>query len=207
MSEKHMWLVYVGLAGLSWGTYVPLIFYGGNELGGKAGSRIMAILCVGLAYFFIAVLFPLFLFLSGRYEWPDMTSTGLTFASLAGAAGAIGALCVIFATKSAVESAKAAGVPAGTYKLYIGPLIFGLAPIINTLVSMLWHPEKGNPFHFGFEMPGWKLWAGILLVGLGAALVLFSKEEAEADKGKPAPQPPAQVAITETPPALPEAQP
>jgi len=207
MSEKHMWLVYVGLAGLSWGTYVPLIAYGGQELGSKPNSRIMAILCVGLAYFFIAVLFPLYMFLSGQYEWPDMTGTGLTFAGLAGAAGAIGALCVIFATKSAVESAKASGLPPGSFKLYIGPLIFGLAPIINTLVSIIWHPEPKNPFHFGFEMPGWKLWAGIILVGAGAALVLFSKEEAEADKGKPAPQPPAQVAITETPPALPEAQP
>lgn len=207
MSEKHMWLFYVGLAGLSWGTYVPLIFYGGNELGGKPGSRIMAILCVGLAYFVIAVVFPLYLFLSGQYDWPDMTGTGLTFASLAGAAGAIGALCVIFATKSAAASERAAGVDAGTYRLYIGPLIFGLAPIINTLVSLLWHPEKGNPFHFGFDMPGWKLWAGIVLVGLGAALVLFSKEEVEADKKKPAPPAPAQVAITEPPPALPEAQP
>jgi hypothetical protein len=200
-----MWLVYVTLAGLSWGTYVPLIFYGGNELGGKAGSRFMAILCVGLAYFIIAVLIPLYLFLSGQYDWPEMTTTGLTFSSLAGAAGAIGALCVIFATKSAIESAKAAGVDAGTYKLYIGPLIFGLAPIINTLVSIIWHPQKGEPFHFGFEMPGWKLWAGIVLVGVGAALVLFSKEEAEG-KGKAhqAPPPASVVTAPEPPPPVPE---
>ena len=49
--DKNMWLFYVILAGLSWGTYVPIIFYGGSELGGKANARLMAILCVGGAYF------------------------------------------------------------------------------------------------------------------------------------------------------------
>ena len=29
---KYEWLVYVVLAGLAWGTYVPIIFYGGSEL-------------------------------------------------------------------------------------------------------------------------------------------------------------------------------
>src|SRR5436309_14193142 len=97
--ENKMWLVYALLAGLAWGTYVPLIFYGGNELGGKPGSRFMAILCVGVAYFVIGVVVPLALFFSGKYEWPEMTSTGLTFAGLAGVAGAVGALCVILAAK------------------------------------------------------------------------------------------------------------
>lgn len=184
--SKYEWLIYVGLAGLSWGTYVPLIFYGGNELGGKPGSRFMAILCVGIAYFFIAVLFPLYIFLTKQAEWPDMTTTGLVFSGLAGVAGAVGALCVIFATKSAVSAAKGAGYSPDTYRLYIAPLIFGLAPIINTLVSVIWHPKPGQPFNFSFDMPGWKLWVGIVLVGLGAALVLFSKEEAESAKSKTA---------------------
>lgn len=196
MSDKNMWLVYVALAGLSWGTYVPLIFYGGNELGGKPGSRFMAILCVGIAYFAIGVVFPLYLFLTKQYDWPEMTTTGLVFSGLAGIAGAVGALCVIFATKSAIDSARAAGVNPATYKLYIAPLIFGLAPVINTLVSIVWHPEKSQPFHFGFDMPGWKLWVGIVLVGAGAALVLFSKEEAESGKPKAAAKSAATVAVT-----------
>ena len=182
MLDRNMWLVYVALAGLSWGTYVPLIFYGGTELGGKPGSRMMAILCVGVAYFVIAVLFPLYMFLSRQAEWPDLTTTGLVFSGLAGVAGAVGALCVIFATKSAVQAARLAELGPDTYKLYIAPLIFGLAPVINTVVSTLWHPRPGQPFHFGLELPGWKLWVGIILVGLGAALVLFSREEAEASR-------------------------
>jgi drug/metabolite transporter (DMT)-like permease len=177
------WVQWVLLAGLSWGTYVPLIFYGGSELGGKSASRILAILCVGVAYFLIAVLFPLWLFVSGKEQWPDWSTTGLVFSGLAGVAGAIGALCVVFASKSAIDAAKAANLPPGTFRLYIAPLIFGMAPVINTLVSLVWHPKPGAPFHFGLEdLPGWKLWLGIVLVGAGAFLVLYSKEESESAK-------------------------
>ena len=198
---KSDWLLYVLLAGLSWGTYVPLIFYGGSELGGKSGARMLAILCVGIAYFVIAVLFPLYLFLSGREQWPDLKTTGLVFSGLAGVAGAVGALCVVFASKAAVTAAQQAGVPPATYRLYIGPLIFGLAPVINTLVSLVWHPQPGQPFHFGVEqLPGWKLWVGIVFVGVGAFQVLFAKEETETGPTttKPtasAPAPPPSTAL------------
>jgi drug/metabolite transporter (DMT)-like permease len=180
--DKYWWLIFVALAGLAWGTYVPFIFYGGNQLGGDRGARLMAILCVGVAYFVLAVLVPLILFFSGT-KWPELTTNGVIFSSLAGVAGAVGAICVIFATQSAVGAAKGAGLPPASYKIYIAPLIFGLAPVINTLVSSFWHPEKVPSFHF--ESPGWKLWLGIVLVGLGAALVLFSKEEAESQPTKP----------------------
>jgi drug/metabolite transporter (DMT)-like permease len=187
------WVQWVLLAGLSWGTYVPLIFYGGSELGGKSASRILAILCVGVAYFLIAVLFPLWLFVSGKEQWPDWSTTGLVFSGLAGVAGAIGALCVVFASKSAIDAAKVANLPPGTFRLYIAPLIFGMAPVINTLVSLVWHPKPGAPFHFGLEdLPGWKLWLGIILVGAGAFLVLYSKEESETKK-------PSAAATNQTP--------
>jgi drug/metabolite transporter (DMT)-like permease len=194
MLDRYLWLVYVGLAGLAWGTYVPLIFYGGNELGGKAESRLMAILCVGVAYFVIGVLFPLAMFFSGRYPWPEMKTTGLVFSGLAGVAGAVGAICVIFASKSAVEAARAAQLNPAAYRLYIAPLIFGLAPVINTVVSAFWHPGPGAPLRFEVEIPGWKLWLGIVLVGVGAALVLFSKEEAETGGKHAAAHPPAVAA-------------
>ncbi|MBI1915640.1 MAG: hypothetical protein HYS12_13050 [Planctomycetes bacterium] len=187
---KNEWLLYVALAGLSWGTYVPLIFYGGNQLGKPPGSRLMAILCVGVAYFILAVAIPLAFFLSRQVEWPSVKTTGLVFSGMAGVAGAVGALCVIFATSSATAQARAEGVDINTYKLYIAPLIFGLAPVINTLVSSLWHPDQERSFHF--DPPGWKLWVGIVLISIGAGLVLFSKEEAEAAKSsskKPATAP------------------
>jgi drug/metabolite transporter (DMT)-like permease len=194
MLERYLWLVYVALAGLSWGVYVPLIFYGGSELKGP-GGRFMAILCVGIAYFIIAVLVPLILFFSGQTPWPKTTAQGLIFSGLAGVAGAVGALCVIFATKSAVAAAEDTSV---NYKLYIAPLIFGLAPVINTLVSIVWHPKGNDWLNFGLgDLPGWKLWLGIVLVGAGAALVLFSKEEAEAGHAPKAPP----ATVTAAPPS------
>ena len=194
---KSEWLLYVALAGLSWGVYVPLIAYGGKEL---SGNRYGAFLCVGVAYFLIAVLLPVGLFLSGREPWPPAKATGLTFSVLAGVAGAAGALCVIFAARSAAVSGTA------NAHLYIAPLIFGLAPVINTLVSIFWHPGKGQPFQFHAEAPGWKLWVGIVLVGLGAALVLYSKELSESHAPPKAPAPTAQAAAP-APPAPTEMRP
>ena len=198
MSDKYTWLLYVALAGLAWGTYVPIIFYGGSELTltepGKPptspSGRFMAILCVGAAYFVIGVLLPLLMFSTGWLgaKWSDVRfgSTGLTFVSVAGVAGAIGAICVVFATSAAVSAGKTLTPPnPNAYKVYIAPLIFALAPVINTVVSTVWHPRPGEAFHFGFKTPHPLLWVGILLVGAGAALVLYSKELSEVPVPKP----------------------
>src|SRR5439155_80306 len=116
-----------------------------------------------------------------RAARPERSLTGLLFSGLAGAAGALGAIAVIFATKEAFGAAAALQLEdKGAYKLYIAPLIFGLAPVINTLVSVVWHPKKGQPVHFGWATPHPTLWLGIVLVGLGAATVLYSKELSEA---------------------------
>ena len=174
--EKPWWLLFVFLAGLSWGVYVPAIAYGGKELKNSYGS----FLCVGIAYFLIAVVVPIVIFVM-RGKMPDWNVSGVTFATLAGVAGALGALGVIFAT-----------FEFGGNRLYVAPLIFGMAPVINTLVSLVWHPRPGSPLHFALPevAPGWKLWAGIILAGLGAALVLISKEEAEGKaQAPPAPRP------------------
>ena len=56
------WWGYVVLAGLAWGTYVPLIFFGGQMLSplnaaGQAvgvGGRLASILSVGVAYLVMA---------------------------------------------------------------------------------------------------------------------------------------------------------
>src|SRR5262249_47652660 len=186
MPDRYLWLLYVALAGLAWGTYVRIIFYGGNELSAKPGpsGRFMSILCVGGAYFVIGVLLPLLMFSTGWLgaKWSDVNfgASGLTFASLAGVAGALGAIGVIFATTAAYAAANEAGVPRDTYKIFIAPLIFGLAPVINVVVSMFWHPKPGDPWHFGLKSAHPVLWVGIVLVGLGAALVLYSKELTES---------------------------
>lgn len=174
--ESRLWIVFVALAGLCWGTYVPLIARGGREL----GSSYASFLCVGVAYFLIAILFPIGI-LWYRGKMPAWTTSGITLATLAGVAGAVGALCVIFATFEFKGP-----------RLYVAPLIFATAPVINTLVSLVWHPSDQSTWHFSLpeQAPHWTLYVGIILAGLGAGLVLYSKEFSEVKhaglKSKPA---------------------
>ena len=187
------WWGYVVLAGLSWGTYVPIIFYGGTELTtkpGTIGGRLASILCVGIAYFVMAVLVPLVMMQLRDDAQPEWKTNGLVFSGLAGVMGAVGAICVIFASKAAVDAAKVEGVNPATYRIYIAPLIFCLAPMINTLMSLVWHPKPGDPWNFHLEIPSWHLPVGIALIAGGVFLVLYSKEAVEAAKGGPKPAPP-----------------
>lgn len=197
------WWGYVILAGLAWGCYVPIIFYGGQELTterGTIGGRLASILCVGVAYFALAVVIPMILMgVMGNTAKPAWRTNGLIFSGLAGVAGAVGAICVIFASKAAVDQAGANRDPA-TYRMYIAPLIFSLAPLINTILSLVWHPKGPDPWIFKFDLPGWKLAAGIVLVAAGTFLVLMSKEEAEASKPKP-PATPAAPGVSSVPSA------
>lgn len=184
--EKQMWLVYAVAAGLCWGTYVPLVQQG---IAGLARNAFASFLCVGMAYFLIAVIFPIGMFVTKSAPQPTWTGYGITFATLAGTAGALGALFVIFANRSAI-AANQSLIEQGLahqvvdYRMYIGPVIFALAPVLNTVVSLFWHPSPSTgAFSFGIHnLPGWKFYLGILLTGAGAALVLYSKEEAEHSK-------------------------
>jgi hypothetical protein len=190
-SGSNVWLLYVLMAGLCWGTYVPLVAFGGKNLsapGHPMAGRYAAFLSVGVAYLVIAVAFPLARSFSVGEPIPTKP-IGLVFAGLAGAAGAFGALGVIFATATAGPDDR----------IYIAPLIFTLAPLLNTLISLFWHPTADHPLHFGLpeKMPSWKLFVGVVLVGVGAGLILLSKEEMEAPAAKPHA---AQVAPTPAPP-------
>ena len=117
--DNKMWLVYSIAAGLCWGTYVPFVQQGIRGLQSPYGS----FLCVGIAYFLIAVLFPIAVFMLGE-KAPAWNASGITFATLAGVAGALGALCVIYANRSAAQLQRETQVD---YRLFIGPIIFAMA--------------------------------------------------------------------------------
>jgi drug/metabolite transporter (DMT)-like permease len=163
--RSRIWVFFVALAGLCWGVYIPFVAEGGKALRSSYASY----LCVGVAYFLIAIIGPVAILLI-RGRRPAWSTHGIFFATLAGAAGALGALCVILAT-------FAFNGP----RIYVGPVIFALAPLINTLVSLFWHPDQGA-FRFGPppEPPHKSLYAGIVMVGIGALLVLLAKELTEA---------------------------
>ncbi|GBD37252.1 hypothetical protein HRbin36_02382 [bacterium HR36] len=189
---KMLWLAFVLGAILSWGTYVPTLHEGQKALGeGKpAAGAVRAFLCVGLAYFLTAVLVPLALlhfdlaggekltFVShGEWNW-----RGLGFATLAGAAGAAGALCIIFSIKS------------GGSPLFIAPLVFAGAPIVNTLVSLTWHPPAAG------LRPSPLFYIGLVLAALGAGLVLYAKADLDTRSRQHAsPSAASQVSSARTP--------
>jgi len=115
-----------------------------------------ALLCVGVAYFLIGVLFPL-ASLASQGGLSGFNSSGVTWATVGGALGAIGALCIIYAFKSG-------GLPT-----YVMPLVFGGAPVVNVLFSMWLHPPKTSPNPL--------LYVGFLLVAVGAGIVLYFKPQ------------------------------
>jgi drug/metabolite transporter (DMT)-like permease len=197
--DKNMWLVYSVLAGLCWGTYVPFVQQG---IAGLQRNSLASFLCVGVAYFLIAVLFPLGMFFSGE-KTPEWNVYGISFATLAGIAGALGALCVIFANRSAAQLTRENPGLNIDYRLYIGPIIFAMAPLLNTLVSLLWHPSPTDgALVFGLKhMPDWKFFVGIVLTGAGTFLVLYSKEEAEKKPSTPHAHAAKSPVVPQAPPA------
>jgi drug/metabolite transporter (DMT)-like permease len=154
--EFKLWHAFVIGAVLSWGVYVPVLHEGQTNMGGdpKTGSM-RGFLCVGIAYFLTAVVIPVLLMLA-RGDKFEFSVYGATFATLGGIAGAAGALCIILAIGS------------GGSPLYIAPLVFAGAPIVNSIVGLLWKTQA---------MPDWRYFVGILLAAVGAFMVLYSKGE------------------------------
>lgn len=150
------WVLFVVGAVLSWGMYGPALHRGQVLL----GSPLRALLCVGVAYFLIAVLVPVGM-LGAQGELKDslgLKGGGWGMATLAGALGALGAICIILAF-------RAGGVPT-----YVMPLVFGGAPLVNVLVSVWMHPPKTAPNPL--------LYVGFLLAAVGAGMVLYFKPAA-----------------------------
>src|SRR5437764_2848878 len=152
--RKRMgWVIFVAGAALSWGAYGVFLQQGQIQL----GNPLKALLCVGVAYFLIGVIIPV-LGLSAQGSLSGFNTNGLITATIAGALGAAGAACIIWAF-------KAGGLP-----VYVMPLVFGGAPIVNVLIAMMIHPPKAaiNPM----------LYVGFLLASVGAAMVLYFRPAA-----------------------------
>jgi len=147
------WLLFVVGAVLSWGVYGSLLHRGQLAL----GSPVKALLCVGVAYFLIGVLAPVVM-LAAQGQLGGWNPSGTTTATIAGALGAIGALCIIL-------SFRAGGSP-----LIVMPLVFGGAPLVNVLVSVLQHPPR--------QAPSPLLYLGFLLAATGGFMVLYFRPPA-----------------------------
>jgi hypothetical protein len=156
----------IALTVVSWGVYGPVLHKGQMLM---QGSRLRPLICVGLAYLAVAVVVaPLIIQIwQGSEEWNKMSFVGSLWSFAGGSAGAVGALGIILAFTF------------GGKPTYVMPLVFGGAPVINTLVTV--GPGLANgtitevsPLFF----------AGLIVVIAGAATVLVF-----APKGAPHPAP------------------
>jgi hypothetical protein len=123
----------------------------------ELGNPMRAMLCVGVAYFLIAVLVPVAA-LTAQGEWRNFTLSGTATATIAGALGALGAVCITYAF-------KAGGTP-----FVVMPLVFGGAPLINVITAVVLHPPK--------TAPNPMLYLGFLVTAVGAAMVLYFRPPA-----------------------------
>ena len=147
------WVSLALSAAFSWGLYGASLHRGQTEL----GNPMRAMLCVGVAYFLIAVLVPVAA-LTAQGEWRNFTLSGTATATIAGALGALGAVCITYAF-------KAGGTP-----FVVMPLVFGGAPLINVLFAVIMHPPKTAPSPM--------LYLGFLVTAAGAAMVLYFRPPA-----------------------------
>ncbi|MCG6927290.1 MAG: PQQ-binding-like beta-propeller repeat protein [Acidobacteria bacterium] len=146
------WIWFVVGAVLSWGLYGPVLHKGQMAL----GNPLKAFLFVGFAYFLVGVLVPL-ASLASQGQLKGFTTAGMMTSTWAGVLGALGAVCVIYAF-------RAGGAP-----LWVMPLVFAGAPIVNVLYSMWQHPPKAAPSPM--------LYVGFLMAAAGAYMVLHYKPQ------------------------------
>ena len=154
-------LLGVALTVCCWGSYGPTLHVGQAAMN---QSRMRPMLCVGLSYFVIAVITP-YLLLSGPVTEPsEFNFWGTTWSLAGGACGALGALGIIM-------SFNFGGRP-----VYVMPLVFSGAPVVNTFVTIL--TKSGFSNAPALQLAGF--FAGLMLVIAGSAMVLVF-----APKGPP----------------------
>lgn len=161
MKEVLLSLPGIALTVLCWGAYGSVLHKGQAALD---GSKLKPLICVGAAYFVVAIILPAVILmsqgkLSGGWSFP-----GVSWSLIAGAAGALGALGIILALTS------------GGKPIYVMPLVFGCAPVINVFVSMYFAKIKLSDISPIFV-------AGMILVAVGAVTVLiFQPRPAKASR-------------------------
>jgi uncharacterized membrane protein len=147
------WILFALGAAFSWGLYGPTLHKGQVLL----GHPMRALLCVGIAYFLVAILIPGGTLVS-QGQLKSFSGAGTFYATLGGALGAFGAIFVIWAF-------RAGGTPT-----YVMPIVFAGAPVVNVIYSMSIHPPAAPPSPL--------LYVGFALAAAGAGMVLYFKPPA-----------------------------
>ena len=158
----------IALTALCWGAYGPVLHKGQMKMG---QSRLRPFLCVGLAYFVIAVVAAYFML--QKFPEPGTWNNwrGVFWSLLGGAAGAFGALGIIYAFNF------------GGKPIFVMPLVFGLAPVVNTFTEITTKGLQGQV--------SWFFFLSLSVTILGAVMVLVCAPKSHAP---PAATPPVKEA-------------
>lgn len=148
----------IALTVFCWGMYGSVLHKGQHDLG---GDRLKPLICVGCAYFVIAIIVPTTLLGMQGKLGGGWSFGGIWWSSAAGCAGALGALGIILA------------LTAGGKPVYVMPIVFGGAPIINVLASMYFTQST-----WASVVQQALFIAGMILVILGAVMVLLFQPKA-----------------------------
>jgi hypothetical protein len=135
----NTWLYFALLTVFSWGVYGVILHKarGYMPMGAEAPhASLKAFLFVCIAYALIGVVAAVMLKVRGS-NW-SLTGDGIRWSLIAGSAGAVGAFTLVLALGAASPIYKAAAAAA------VMPIVFGGAPVVNTVVAMLLHPPTGG---------------------------------------------------------------
>lgn len=172
MKQYLLMVSAIALTVIAWGVYGPVLHKGQAAM---QGSRLRPFICVGLAYFAIAVVVPT-VWLWLQPEKGGWSFSGVVWSLSGGAAGAIGALGIILAFYFK-------GQPS-----LVMPLVFGCAPVVNAFLTIYWAGtwNKVSPLFL----------AGLILVAAGAFIVLFFAPKADSHGPASPTTPPTAEATT-----------
>jgi hypothetical protein len=177
MEKFALVIASIAATALCWGVYGPVLHWGQAGMG---GARLRPFMGVGIAYFLIAIIVPIVLVYvlhqeqDAKYHW---TWSGTVWSLAGGAAGALGALGIIMAFNF------------GGKPYYVMPLVFGFAPVVNTLFTMYFNQTWKELTVFWGSVYG----AGLIMVALGAVFVLIAASQAVSKSPGHAAKPPAKT--------------
>jgi len=171
------WLYWALLTVLSWGIYGVILHKGrglmpvGEEM---KHASLKAFLFVCIAYAVIGVIAALMLKSRGS-DW-SLTSAGIRWSLIAGAAGAVGAFALVLSLGAASPIFKGAAAAA------VMPIVFAGAPVVNTITVMVLHPPKD-----GLKSLPMPFILGCVLAAGGAFLVAKYAPSNTGGESKPVP--------------------
>ena len=171
----------IALTVFCWGAYGPVLHQGQN---GLDHSRLKPLICVGIAYFLVAIVVPTLLLAKRGELGGGWSMSGIAWSLLAGIAGALGALGIIIALSS------------GGLFVYVMPIVFGCAPVVNVLIAVL--------MSRGAERPSPLFYSGLILVAVGAAVVFAFKPSSKAAEHASSNEPAVTEEVTDSEKDLPQ---